>query len=107
MIEVNDLNFKSEVLESNIPVLVDFYTTWCPPCKVMAKVLEAEVSKYEGKVKFVKLDAEQAPGLADTYDIVAVPTFIVFTNGLVTNRTTGVMSKDALEKFLTPEPETK
>ncbi len=97
---VNDQTFETEVLQSDVPVLVDFYATWCGPCKAMEPALVELASEYEGRAKIVKVNIEDAPGLASSHGIMGVPTVIVFKNGAETQKMTSRKSKPELEKAL-------
>lgn len=94
---VNDANFKSEVLESKTPVLVDFWATWCAPCKQMSEILDKLVGAYKDKVKFVKLNVDECTSTAAQYGITAIPTLVIFKNGKEAERMVGVVAKDKLE----------
>ncbi|MFX1518383.1 MAG: thioredoxin [Promethearchaeota archaeon] len=97
-------NFDKEVLKSAIPVLVDFWASWCPPCKVVEPILEELAQEYLGKVKIGKLNVDRNPGLGAKYDITGVPTFIIFKDGRIKDRAMAAKSKSELknliEKFL-------
>lgn len=97
---VTDDNFESEVVESTIPVLVDFWAEWCGPCKALAPILEDLSKSYEGKVKFVKLDVESNPSTPPKFDIKAIPTLILFKNGQAVAQQQGLTGKANLAKFL-------
>jgi thioredoxin 1 len=97
---VDDETFESEVLKSEVPVLVDFYATWCGPCKAMEPSLAELATEYEGRAKIVKVNIEDAQGLASSHGIMAVPTLIMFKNGAETQKLTGRKSKPELEKTL-------
>jgi thioredoxin 1 len=78
---VNDDNFDSEVLKSEIPVMVDFYADWCGPCKIVEPTMETLSKEYSGKVKFVKVNVDDNQGVSMKYDIMSIPTAILFENG--------------------------
>ena len=97
---VKDENFEAEVINSEIPVLVDFYADWCGPCKMMMPVVEKMAETYDGKVKVGKVNSDDENALAAKYNIMSIPSFLVFKNGEVINSATGAMSADALAKML-------
>ncbi len=101
--EVNNLtteNFEEEVINSNELVLVDFWAIWCTPCKMMAPIVE-EISKdMAGKVKVCKVNIDKSPELAQKYNVMSIPTFLVFKNGNVIARTVGVQEKEDIMELL-------
>ncbi len=104
MIEFNAQNFEQEVLKSDIPVVVDFWATWCQPCLKLTPIV-ADVSKdYEGKVKFGKLNVENDQALAAKYGVMSIPTLLYFKDGEVKNQTVGLLPSkkivQAIEKIL-------
>ncbi len=100
IIHADDTNFTSEVLESNLPVLVDFFTSWCGPCKMLAPILEELEAKYAGRLKVVKVNAEEAMDISGAYDIMSVPTLIMFVNGQPLDELDGVPPLARLEEFI-------
>lgn len=90
-------NFEKEVLESELPVLVDFFAQWCGPCKMMAPLVEKLAQKYGGKMKIGKLDVDESPEIAQKYRVASIPTFVFFKNGEVTATFVGGMSANELE----------
>ena len=95
---VTDDNFESEVLEAQVPVLVDFYADWCGPCKVIAPVLADLADEFEGRAKVVKLDIDANPRTVFTYGIKSIPTLIIFEGGRPVAQGVGVQSKAALRR---------
>ena len=93
---VNDDNFKQEVLESDSPVLVDFWAEWCGPCKMIAPMIGEVAEEYKGKLKVCKLNVEEAPKTSSDYSIMNIPTLLVFKNGEQVDRITGVLPKNDL-----------
>ena len=93
---LTEANFEQEVLKSDKPVMVDFWATWCGPCKMLAPVVETVAEEYNGKAKICKLDVDQAMSVAAKYKISSVPTVIFFKDGQAVAQTVGLQSKEAL-----------
>ena len=93
-------NFQTEVLNSELPVLVDFYADWCGPCKMMAPLVEKMAEKYEGRMKIGKLNVEEAMEIAQKYRVANIPTFMFFKNGQAVNSVVAPQSKAAIEDFI-------
>lgn len=93
---VNDSNFEAEVLGASGPVLVDFYTTWCGPCKMLSPIVEKLADEFAGKLTVAKVDLDQAPNLASKYNITSVPTLIVFEGGKTKASHTGLANRQKL-----------
>lgn len=103
--KITDENFETEVLKSNIPVLVDFWAAWCGPCRIIAPIIEEIAEEYEGKVKVCKLNVDENPITPGKYGIRAIPTLIIFKNGEPIDIIVGAVSKNtivnALNKVIT------
>ena len=99
---VNDKNFKQEVLESNLPALVDFWAEWCGPCRMVAPVVEQISKEYKGKLKVCKLNVDDSPKTASSYDIMSIPTLAIFKNGKVVDKIVGALPKAELETAIKP-----
>lgn len=94
---VTEQDFQNEVLSADLPVLVDFTADWCQPCKMIAPIVEQLAGQWEGKVKVVKLDADQNPNIMMQYGVMGIPTLILFKGGEIKERLTGFQPKDKLE----------
>ncbi|MBP3710809.1 MAG: thioredoxin [Treponema sp.] len=93
-------NFKSEVLESNVPVLVDFWATWCGPCQMMGPVVAEIAEEKQGTLKVGKVNVDEQEALAAEYKVMSIPTFILFKDGKVAGQVIGGRGKDDLLKSL-------
>lgn len=93
---VNDANFEEVVLNSDKPVLVDFWATWCKPCELIAPIVEELAHEYEGRAVVAKLDIDNARDIAREYNVSSIPTLIVFKNGEEVSRVVGVQEKSVL-----------
>lgn len=97
---LNAEEFKSDVLESKGPVLVDFFATWCGPCKLLGPILENIAPEYEGKLPIYKLDIDQNPSIAQQYRVLSVPTMKIFKDGEVVDTIIGLQPENALKEKL-------
>lgn len=97
---ISDDSFEKEVIESNIPVLVDFWAQWCGPCKALAPIIDDVSQKYTGKVKFVKLDVDQNPSTPPKFGVRGIPTLILFKDGQVKATQVGLLNKADLAHFI-------
>ena len=92
--------FEKVISESNIPVIVKFFATWCGPCKMIAPAFEKLSQEFEKQVKFIEIDVDDCDNIASDYCVSSVPTFIIFKNGEEFNRTSGALGYEQLENFI-------
>nr|WP_298893140.1 thioredoxin TrxA [uncultured Acinetobacter sp.] len=100
IINTSDEQFKSDVLDSDTPVLVDFWAAWCAPCKAIAPVLEDLAGEYDGKLKIAKVDVTTAEDTAVKYNIRNIPALLIFKNGEVVAQQVGAVPKSKLVEFI-------
>lgn len=100
VIHVTRQSFDREVLDSPTPVLVDFYADWCGPCRMLAPTLERLAMEFRGRVKIVKVNIDHQPELADRFQVASIPTLIVFADGEVVGRTSGLVPEAGLRNAL-------
>ena len=93
-------NFENEVLKSDIPVLIDFWATWCGPCRMMSPIVAELAEQCEGKAKICKVNVDEEPELATAFKVVSIPLFVVIKNGQVTGSVVGARPKEDLEGLL-------
>ncbi len=99
-VEINDAQFQKEVLESDLPVLVDFWAPWCGPCRMLAPILEDIAREYHGKLKVVKINVDENQAVAGSYGIMSIPTLICFKDGKMVGKVVGALPKEALKEYL-------
>lgn len=99
-IVLNDRNFESEVIASDIPVLVDFWAPWCGPCKMLGPVVAAIAGKYEGKIKVCKYNVDEATEYAEKYHVESIPAVKIFKNGEIVNESLGFVPQPKLEALI-------
>lgn len=102
VIEIGDADFRREVLEAHGPVLVDFTATWCAPCRVIAPILDALATEYQGRMKFTKITIDAHQETAQRYGVRAFPSMLVFKDGQVVKQLVGAMPRRRLEEELRP-----
>ena len=100
VIAFTDANFDSEVLQSNIPVLVDFWASWCAPCKAIAPLVDAVADEYAGKVKVGKVNVDENQATPGKYGVRGIPTIILFKNGAVLDQVVGAVPKSQLDALI-------
>lgn len=102
LLELTDANFDQEVLQSDIPVLVDFWAEWCGPCRMIAPAVEAIAEQYSGKLKVGKLNVDYNGATAMRYNIRGIPTLLLFKGGRVVEQRVGAISKAEIERMILP-----
>ncbi|MEM7480092.1 MAG: thioredoxin [Acidobacteriota bacterium] len=100
IVELDSSNFSSEVLGADVPVLVDFWAEWCGPCRLVAPHLDAIADEMDGKVRIAKLNIDHHQELAQQFQVLSIPTFILFKDGEMKDRMMGAMPKAAFESFI-------
>lgn len=100
VMEVSDATFDQEVLQSSQPVLVDFWATWCGPCKALSPIVEEVATQYSGKLKFAKMDVDQNQATPGRYSIRGIPTLLLFKGGKVADQIVGYVPKETIEKSI-------
>ncbi|MQC17309.1 MAG: thioredoxin [Chloroflexi bacterium] len=98
--DTSDATFDADVIQSDLPVLVDFWAPWCGPCRMVAPVVEELSQEYDGKVKFVKLNTDDNPQVAGKFGIRSIPTLLIFRNGELAGQVVGFRPKSELAKHL-------
>jgi len=96
----NDNDFTKDVLDSSVPVLVDFWAEWCAPCKQLSPIIDELSSEYKGKVKIVKLNIEDSPNTPTKYEVRGIPNLILFKDGQAIDNKVGALPKQALKEWL-------
>ncbi len=98
--DVSDSSFERDVLQSDRPVLVDFWAAWCAPCRMLAPTVEAVAEKYNNSARVVKLNVDENPSISQRFGIKGIPTLILFKNGKEEERVVGATSKDAISRMI-------
>ncbi len=100
VIELNKDNFEKEVMEAEVPVLIDFWANWCGPCRMMSPIIDKIAEEMGDKVKVCKVNVDENHELAEKYEIMTIPAFIIVKNGAETGRTIGVQPKEDILKLI-------
>ncbi len=100
IVKLSGENFQEEVMNSDLPVLVDFYAEWCGPCKMISPIIDEIAESYSGKIKVGKLDIDQAQDIASSQGVMSIPTLIFFKNGQKVEENTGALDKGQLEELI-------
>ena len=100
LVEVTDSNFKTEILDSKLPVLVDFWAVWCAPCRAIAPHVEALAKDYDGKIRVGKCDIDSNPNFSSQYEIRSIPTLLLFKEGKVVGQVVGAVPKTKIEDLI-------
>lgn len=98
LLHLTDNNFKNEVLESELPVVVDFWATWCGPCRMIAPIIDELSREYHDRIKIGKINVDENPKITSYYGIMSIPTLILLRDGKVMEQVTGAVSKSELKK---------
>ncbi len=99
-VSINDIDFDQKVLQAKSPVLVEFWATWCRPCQMVAPILDDLAEKYTAKIDFVKVDVDQNPKTPARYNVMSIPTILIFKNGQPVSHIVGLRPKEELKRSL-------
>jgi thioredoxin 1 len=98
-IQITEANFRSEVIDSSVPVLLDFWAEWCPPCKMVGPHLDQLAADYAGKIKIGKVNVDEENNLASQHGVISIPTLIIYNAGKIVRQNIGALPKSAIENL--------
>ena len=100
VLDVTEANFQKEVIESKVPVVVDFWATWCQPCKLLTPIIDELSGEYDGSMKFFKMDVDSSEDIIAKYNIMSIPALLLFENGEVKTMNVGAVPKEKLRTWI-------
>ncbi len=100
IVYVDETNFEDEVIASDMPIVADFFAEWCNPCRILGPIFENMSEKFEGKIKFVEINIDEAQEIAEKYTVMSIPTLLIFKGGEVVDTLVGLQDEESLEEKL-------